>query len=323
MRGLPAYPPMTGQAAGRLPEPGENYAFEMKWDGVRALAYIEGGRLRLISRNARDITVAYPETYGLAEAVGGHDLVLDGEIVAFDRRGRPSFEALQPRMHQRQAAKIARLAVAVPVAYLLFDVLHVDAEPVISMPYTARRELLEELVTPGDHWDVPPCFRDDGAHVLAESRRLGLEGVMAKRLASPYRPGRRSPDWVKVKNFRTQDVVVCGWRPGAGRRAGMIGSLLLGVHDEGGRLRYAGSVGTGFTEATLRELAVRLARLKRETSPFDEELPREDTRGAYWVHPVLVGEVRFGEWTGDGRLRHPSWRGMREDKNPEDVVREE
>lgn len=322
MRGLPAYAPMTGQA-GPLPERGEDYAFEMKWDGVRALAYLEGGRFRLISRNARDITVAYPETRGLAEAVGGHDVVLDGEIVAFDRRGRPSFEALQPRMHQRQAVKIARLAAVAPVAYLLFDVLHVDAEPVITRPYTARRELLEGLVTPGDHWDVPPYFRDDGARVLEESRRLGLEGVMAKRLASPYRPGRRSSDWVKVKNFRTQDVVVCGWRSGAGRRAGMIGSLLLGVYDRSGRLRYAGSVGTGFTEATLRELAVRLAPLRRDTPPFDEELPRADTRGAYWVHPVLVAEVRYGEWTGENRLRHPSWRGMREDKNPEDVVREE
>lgn len=322
MRGLSAYTPMMGQA-GPLPEPGDDYAFEMKWDGVRALAYIENGRIRLVSRNARDITVAYPETHGLAGAVGGHDVVLDGEIVAFDRRGRPSFEALQPRMHQRQAARIARLAVVAPVAYLLFDVLHVDAEPVIAMPYTARRELLEGLVTPGDHWEVPPYFRDDGPFAVAESRRLGLEGVMAKRLASPYRQGRRSPDWVKVKNFRTQDVVVCGWRPGAGRRAGMIGSLLLGVHDADGRLRYVGSVGTGFTEAGLRELAVRLAPLHRETSPFDEEPPREDTRGAYWVRPALVGEVRFSEWTGEGRLRHPSWRGMREDKDPQDVVREE
>jgi bifunctional non-homologous end joining protein LigD len=319
---LPTYSPMMARL-GRLPEPDEGYAYEMKWDGVRALAYVEDGRLRLISRNNKDITVAYPETLGLAGAVGGHEAVLDGEIVAFDQHGKPSFEALQPRMHQRHPARIARLRATVPVTYLLFDVLHVDTAPAISMPYTARRGLLSELVRTGEHWDVPPYYVGNGHHVVTESRRLGLEGVVAKRLTSPYRPGVRSPDWVKIKNVRTQEVVVCGWRPGEGRRSGMIGSLLFGVHDESGRLRYVGSVGTGFTEATLRELAALLAPLQRDTPPFDEPPPWEEVRGAYWVQPALVGEVQYGEWTGEHRLRHPSWRGLREDKSPEEVIREE
>ncbi|MBP2706996.1 non-homologous end-joining DNA ligase [Microbispora sp. RL4-1S] len=322
MAGLPDYAPMMARL-GSLPERDQDYAYEMKWDGVRALAYVEAGRVRLVSRNANDITVAYPETLGLSGAVSGNDVVLDGEIVAFDDRGRPSFEALQPRMHQRRPAEIARLAAAVPVTYLLFDVLHVNAAPAVTMPYTARRGLLEEIVHRGSHWDIPPYFRGGGAGVLAESRRLGLEGVVAKRLTSPYRPGRRSPDWVKVKNFRTQEVVVCGWKTGEGRRAATIGSLLLGVHDAAGRLRYAGSVGTGFTEAALRGLAERLAPLASETSPFHEELAAEERRGAHWVRPVLVGEVQYAEWTGENRLRHPSWRGIRDDKDPDDIVREE
>jgi bifunctional non-homologous end joining protein LigD len=321
MGGLPPYAPMLAQL-GTMPEPDDDYAHEMKWDGVRALAYVEGGRLRLISRNAKDITAAYPETRGLADAVGGNDVVLDGEIVAFDERGRPSFEALQPRMHQRQKARIAQLVAAVPVTYLLFDVLHVNTAPAIAMPYSARRGLLDEIVQQGAHWDIPPYFQDAGAGVLAESRRLGLEGVVAKRLTSPYRPGRRSSDWVKVKNFRTQEVVVCGWKAGEGRRGGMIGSLLLGVHDQAGRLLYAGSVGIGFTQATLRGLAGRLAPLARATSPYDEGPPREEARGAYWVEPVLVGEVQYAEWIGEHRLRHPSWRGLREDKDAGEVVRE-
>ncbi|GGO11333.1 ATP-dependent DNA ligase [Microbispora rosea subsp. aerata] len=321
MAALPAYAPMMAQP-GRLPEPGGDYAYEMKWDGVRALGYVEDGTLRLVSRNGRDITAAYPELAGLAGATGGHAAVLDGEIVAFDRRGRPSFEALQPRMHQRNPLKIRQLVVTTPVTYLLFDVLHVDADSVITMPYTERRRRLEDLVHPGPRWAVPPCYTGGGEHALADSRRLGLEGVVAKRLASPYRPGRRSPDWVKVKNVRTQEVVVGGWRAGEGRRANTVGSLLVGVNDGSGRLRYAGSVGTGFTDEALRRLGERLAPLRRDTPPF-EGITREEAKGCRWVEPVLVGEVQFAEWTGEGRLRHPSWRGLRDDKDPAEVVRED
>ncbi|GII54208.1 hypothetical protein Pth03_25970 [Planotetraspora thailandica] len=313
---------MTAQL-GSLPEPGDDYGHEMKWDGVRVLAYVESRGLRLMSRNGKDVTVAYPEVYPLAGATGGHDCVLDGEIVAFDEAGRPSFGRLQPRMHQRNRDKIVQLVRLVPVTYLVFDILHLDASTSIGMPYVERRRLLEEVVTPGARWQVPGWFNDAGRTALDMSRQMGLEGVVAKRLDSPYRPGRRSPDWTKVKNFATQEVVIGGWKPGGGRREGMIGSLLLGVHDEAGRLVFAGHVGTGFTEAALRDLREMLAPLGRPGSPFDGPVPREHARNAHWVEPRLVGEVQYGEWTGDGYLRHPSWRGLRPDKTPAEVVRED
>ena len=322
MGALPAYRPMLARL-GAVPDRDEGWAYEMKWDGVRALAYVAEGRVRLYSRNGKEITAAYPELAGLAEAVGDRPCVLDGEVVAFDAQGRPSFEALQPRMHQRDPARVRRLMAVVPVGYLLFDVLHVGDTPVISRPYRERRELLAGLVRPGPHWDVPPHLEGvPAAQVVDESRRLGLEGIVAKRVASPYRPGRRSPEWRKVKNFRSQEVVVGGWQPGQGRRADTIGSLLVGVYEDG-RLRYAGHVGTGFTEAALRELERLLRPLEREASPFADEVPREFARNAHWVEPRLVGEVRYAEWTGDSRLRHPSWRGLRDDKRPEQVRRED
>jgi bifunctional non-homologous end joining protein LigD len=282
---------------GALPEPDEDYAHEMRWDGVRALAYIEDGRIRLFSRDAKEITRAHPELLPLARSVGRHELVLDGEIVAFDEQGGPP-------------------------AFLLFDVLHVDAKTSIRLPYIARRGLLEDLVHADAHWDVPPYYSSGGGHVLEESRRLGLKGIVSKRLDSVYRPGRCGADWVKVDNARTQEVIVCGWKPGEGHRTDMIDALLVGVY-EGGRLVYAGSVGAGLTEAAVGDLADRLAPLERAKPPFDEHLPREDTRGARWVEPVLVGEVQYAEWAGEHRLRHPSWRGTRADEKPREVTREE
>ncbi|MEO3812169.1 non-homologous end-joining DNA ligase [Sphaerisporangium sp. B11E5] len=319
---LPTYTPMLAQL-GAPPPPGEDdeWGHEMKWDGVRVLAYAEGSALRLISRNGRDVTATYPELYPLAGATGGRDVVLDGEIVAFDEAGRPSFSVLQHRMHQRHDERIRHLVASVPVTLMLFDVLHVGAEPVIGVPYTGRRELLEDIVAPGARWQVPVWFRDDGPHALELSRRLGIEGVVSKRLRSVYRPGRRSPDWIKVKNVRTQEVVVGGWSTGQGRRASTMGALLVGVY-ESGRLAYVGNVGTGFTDETLRELGALLAPLERPTSPFDPPVPREQARTAHWVDPVLVGEVQYAEWTPDARLRHPSWRGLRDDKPPTEVTRE-
>ncbi|MGW4637345.1 non-homologous end-joining DNA ligase [Sphaerisporangium sp. NPDC004334] len=308
---------------GTLPPPGDDasWGHEMKWDGVRALAYVENSALRLISRNGKEVTVAYPELYALAGAVGGHDVVLDGEIVAFDDAGRPSFSALQPRMHQRREERVRKLAQTIPVTFMLFDILHLDAEPAINLPYVQRRELLEDVVTAGARWQVPAWFHDDGAHAMRLSRQLGMEGVVAKRLQSPYRPGRRSPEWTKVKNFRAQEVVIGGWTTGRGRRSATMGSLLVGVY-EAGRLVYAGNVGTGFTEETLRELGEVLGPLGRPACPFDDLVPREQARGAHWVDPVLVGEVQYAEWTHDRRLRHPSWRGLRDDKRPTEVTRE-
>ncbi|MEU7003526.1 non-homologous end-joining DNA ligase [Nonomuraea sp. NPDC046570] len=312
---LPAYSPMLAQA-GRLPV-GDGWAFEMKWDGVRALVYIEDRAVRVLSRNGRDVTVAYPELRMMGGAVGGHDVVLDGEVVAFDEAGRPSFGALQPRMHQRNPARIAELVRTVPVTFMAFDLLHVNAASAVGLPYTGRRELLEATLTPGARWQVPVWFPGDGERAVRLSHDLGLEGVVAKRLDSLYRQGRRSADWTKVKHVTVREVVVCGWKPGEGRRTETIGSLLLGVYDRG-RLVYAGHVGTGFTDRMLHELAGLLAPLERR-DPLLEGVPPEQARQAHWVEPVLVGEVEFAHWTKDGVLRHPSWRGLRPDKTVNDL----
>lgn len=310
-------------AAGPLPGPTEDarWGFELKWDGVRAVAYVQGGRLRLLGRNDREITETYPELCGLCAALGARPAVLDGEIVAFDEFGRPSFGVLQSRMHVTRAGRVRRLATEVPITYLLFDVLHLDGHDTTPRPYVERRALLESLAFAGAAWQTPPYFSGGGAAVLTASREQGLEGVVAKRLDSPYVPGRRCDYWRKVKNARTQEVVVAGWKPGQGRRANSLGSLLLGVPSPGG-LAYVGHVGTGFSEQTLADLVDRLRPLERPTSPFADEVPRPQAKDAHWVEPVLVGEVEFGEWTRDGRLRHPTWRGLRPDKNPAEVVRE-
>lgn len=315
---LPVYAPMAA-AVGQLPPLTEDdrWAYEMKWDGVRALDYISGGRLRLVSRNAKDITIAYPELAGLAGQLGGREGVLDGEIVALEE-GRPSFRALQNRMHQRNMAKIDRLSQAVPVTYLLFDVLHMDDQALVDQPYVQRRDLLASLGLSGPRWDTPPHYVGGGAEAVAQSQALGLEGVTAKRLDSPYRPGRRVGFWIKIKNIRTQEVVICGWKPGEGRRANMIGSLVLGINDPEG-LRFAGGVGTGFTEPMLRELARLLKPLERATHPFVQDPPRAQTSDAHWVRPRLVGEVAYAERTQSRHLRHPSWRGLRYDKQPHEV----
>jgi bifunctional non-homologous end joining protein LigD len=307
--------------AGRLPA-GDGWAYELKWDGVRASAYLAGGRLlRLVSRTGRDITVAYPELRGLGAAAGSRQVVLDGEIVAFDG-GRPSFEALQQRMHVTSAAQAARLVGEVPVAYLVFDLLHLDGRPVLELPYRQRRERLGGLRLAGRTWQTPPAFTDAaGADVLAAAAQQGLEGVVAKQLDAPYRPGARSAEWVKVKNTHRQAVVVGGLSPGKGGRAGQIGSLLAGVQTAGG-LAYAGRVGTGFTEQTLRLLDRRLAPLRRATSPFATPVPAAHANGAIWVEPELVIEVVFAGWTQAGRLRAASYQGLRTDKDPADVVRE-
>jgi bifunctional non-homologous end joining protein LigD len=310
-------PPMLA-AAGELPaDTDQRWGFEFKWDGVRALAHVRGGRLALRARSGNDVTDAYPELARLPAALAGHDAVLDGEVVAFDGAGRPDFGLLQGRIH-RHGPEAARLAAAAPVSYLVFDLLAWDGQSLLGLPYTERRERLDALGLAADRWVTTPWFRGGGSRVQAASRENGLEGVVAKRLDGAYRPGGRGPDWRKVKNIRTQAVVVGGWRPGAGRRAGGIGSLLLGVHDDTGAFVFAGHVGTGLTAKALADLAAAVT--PRATSPFAGTLPREVTRDAHWVSPVLVGEVAFTEWTREGRLRHPSWRGLRADLPATDVV---
>jgi bifunctional non-homologous end joining protein LigD len=318
---LPLVRPMLA-SPGALPpaEQEQRWAFEMKWDGVRAVVYLDRGDLRVLTRNDREVSATYPELAGLADQLRGHRMILDGEVVAFDEAGRPSFGELQARMHVRAPGRA--LLDLVPVSFLAFDLLHLDGTSLVAAPYDDRRVALERLDLAGDRWAVPPAFDGQGAEALAASRSQGLEGVLAKRHDSAYLPGRRSPQWVKVKHLRMQEVVVGGWPPGAGRRQGGIGSLLLGVPDDDGRLIYAGHVGTGFSDRVLADLGARLRAGERGTSPFADEVPRADAKDAHWVTPRLVGEVTFSEWTRDGRMRHPSWRGLRPDKSPQDVRRE-
>ncbi len=295
------------------------WATEMKWDGVRAISYVRGADVRVFSRNDRDVTVSYPELRELGRVLR-HHAVLDGEIVAMDPDGRPNFGLLQSRMHVVDPAKARSLKSRVPVCYLVFDVLELDGRRVLHVPYEQRRELLEQLELEVDGIAVPPAFQGNPDDAMRASRDNGLEGVVCKRLDSIYTPGRRSRAWVKVKHQRMQEVVVVGWEPGEGRRAGEIGALLLGVHVDG-ELTYVGQVGTGFTENALADLRKRLAPL-HIAKPAVKNVPREYARTAHWVRPELVGEVVYGEWTRDFRLRHPSWRGLRFDKRPADVVRE-
>jgi bifunctional non-homologous end joining protein LigD len=328
------------------------WAVEMKWDGVRALAFIEGGRVRLVSRTGRDITVAYPELAGLGSVSkhggGGHgasenrgsedgagedgagengtsghwQLLLDGEIVAFGDGGWPEFEALQPRIHASTPAQAALLAAETPVTYLVFDLLQLDGRPLLDVPYRERRELLDQLALSGPYWQTPPSFPGaDFQAVLAASVANGLEGVVAKLLDSRYEPGSRSGSWRKIKNVLRQEVIVAGWKPGKGNRFGQIGSLLIGLNSPEG-LSYAGHVGTGFTVETLRMLGERLAPLRRLDSPFEGPVPEEHARTAVWVEPRLVIDVAFGSWTRAGRMRAPTYKGLRDDKEPADVVRE-
>lgn len=314
-------PPMMAVLRDELPPDDGRWAYEMKWDGVRAVVHVNGGRHRIMSRNDNDMTAAYPELREMAESLGALQVVLDGEIVALDSHGTPSFSALQPRMHVTDAAQVRRLQKSTPVTFLAFDVLHLDGHSTLELPYDDRRRLLESLELEGPSWRTPPAWYSDGQSVLEAAAEQGLEGIVTKRRDSTYRPGRRSDTWVKVKHLRTQEVVIGGWKPGAGRRGGVLGSLLLGIPGAAG-LEYVGKVGTGFTDEALAELTRRLMTLERADSPFAGRVPSVDARDARWVEPRIVGEVRFGEWTRDGRLRHPAWRGIRIDKRPSDVVRE-
>jgi bifunctional non-homologous end joining protein LigD len=311
--------PMLAVAGGLPSERGTDWRYEFKWDGVRTIAYVEGGHVRLVSRAERERTAAYPEIRKLGEVLGSRQAVLDGEIIALGADGRPSFEALQPRMLVDDATRARRLAARVPVTYMMFDLLHLDGVSTLALPYVERRRLLDGLGLSGDRWTVPPSHEGPGADLLEAAEAGGLEGVVAKRADSPYRPGRRSADWVKVKLRRTQSVVIGGFTQPKGSRAG-FGALLVGIPGPDG-LVYSGKVGTGFSEPAIAGLLTRLVRLRRTRPPFSTSVPAADAVGATWVEPELVGEVRFSEWTRAGRLRQPSWLGLR-DMRPGDVVRE-
>jgi bifunctional non-homologous end joining protein LigD len=294
-----------------------DWAFEMKWDGVRAIAEVRDGELRLFSRNGVDITVSYPELAAVVDAVKG-DAVLDGEIVALDKSGRPDFSLLQGRMHLRKQADVEKAAKAIPAKYMVFDILESAGTSLMRREYVERRAALEETVEPDAVVQVPPVFDGDLAAAMESSGSLGLEGVMAKKLDGRYSPGVRSRTWLKLKHHRAQEVVIVGWRPGHGSRAKRVGSLLMGV-PEGDGIRYVGRVGTGFDERALDEMMPRLKKLARKTSAV-VDVPAADARDAMWVSPKLVGEVEFAEWTPTKRLRQPSWRGWRPDKDVSDVT---
>ncbi len=249
---------------GALPPAGQDdeWAYEFKWDGVRALARVEGGRLQLFSRKGNDITVTYPELRVLGEELGSTQVWLDGEIVAMED-GRPSFPALQQRMHVQNDRQARNLANAVPVTYLIFDVLYLDGKSCVDLPYAERRRLLEGLELRGPHWNTSPSYAAEGTAMVETAREQELEGVVAKRLTSRYFPGRRTPDWIKIKEVTTIEVLIGGWRPGEGRRSGAIGSLMLGVPTDAG-LRYVGQVGTGFTDKALAALGEQLEPLERK-----------------------------------------------------------
>jgi bifunctional non-homologous end joining protein LigD len=308
--------PMLARSSTTIPTPEDQWSYEVKWDGVRAIAYVKPGRLRLESRNLKEITDSYPEVRGLLRDLGMREAVFDGELVAFDDSGRPSFERLQRRMHVTSASAVRRLAASTPVVYAIFDLLYLDGLVLMDEPYEERRARLEALELAGPAWRVPAAHVGEGERLLEATREQGLEGVMAKRLGSRYEPGRRSGAWVKVKHTLRQELVIGGWLPGEGRRAERIGALLMGYYRDT-TLVYAGRVGTGFTEATLDELRSRLEPLRRKGSPFDEapKLPRS----AEFVEPHLVADVEFREWTADGIMRAPSFKGLRDDVSAKDV----
>jgi bifunctional non-homologous end joining protein LigD len=305
--------PMTAYVTDHIPLDDAVRANEIKWDGYRMVGFVADGRLRLQTRNLLDATGEFPEVAGLGPVLGAHRVVVDGELVGLDAVGRPSFSALQRRRESRP-----------PVVYMIFDVLHLDGRSTRSQPYHERRHLLDELgLADGPAWRVPGYHVGDGVALLESTRAQGLEGLISKRLDSPYEVGRRSHAWLKIKNWGRQEFVVAGWLPGAGGRAGRVGSLLLGYYDDED-LRYAGRVGTGFTLRELADLEARLQPLARTTSPFapEPELPAEVRRFGRFVEPLLVAEVMFSEWTHLGTIRQPSYKGIRSDKDAREVRRE-
>jgi bifunctional non-homologous end joining protein LigD len=310
--------PMMARLAD-LPRNDSDYGFEIKWDGVRTIAYVEGGRVRLESRTLRDVTRQYPELRKLGRELGFRRAVLDGEIVAFDEQDRPSFQRLQPRMHVVSESTIRRRVSDTPVVYMIFDVLWLEGHSTMPLPYTERRRLLEGLELNGDNWRTPAYHVGDGTAMVEASEKQGLEGVVAKRLDSRYEPGARSGAWLKIKNKFSQELVIGGWLPGEGGRRNTLGSLAVGYYEDG-HLRYAGNVGTGFTQQVLSEVLAELRKRERSDSPFEGRQPPKATK---FVEPELVAEVEFRGWTKTRTLRQPSFKGLRDDKNARDVIFEE
>lgn len=295
----------------------EEWAFEMKWDGMRVIAALNGDRTTLTSRSGADVTAWFPELNELRGWLDADQAILDGEVVAFDGNGSPSFSRLQSRMGLERDRDVERARRDAPVALLLFDVLAINGRDCRRLPYSGRRELLEELLSePTSRVAIPPAFDGRADAALDFSRERGLEGIVAKRRASPYRSGARSDDWVKLPRTETAEAVVIGWRESEADPSGFA-SLLLAVPDEDSWC-YAGRVSSGFRAAERRRIRGELARRERATPAL--EVPSSDQRDAHWVMPRLVAEVSYRERTPEGRFRHPVWRGFRPDKHPEDIT---
>ena len=293
---------------GPLPDEGdESWAYEIKWDGYRAIAHVGLEGVQFQSSNLLDLTPRWPELGQIGRDVHASSAILDGEVVALAPDGAPRFELLQRG--------------EVPVTYVAFDVLSVDGRSTMRLPYEERRRVLVDLVTPGDHWIVPANHLGGGEELLQAARDRGLEGVMAKRLGSTYQPGKRSPAWRKVKVRREQELVIGGWTKGTGTREDTFGSVLLGYYEDD-RLHFAGGVGTGFDRKLLESLLAQFRRLESDACPFDPPPPAAVRRTAHWVRPELVCEVAFAEWTFDGIVRQASFLGLRDDKDPREVIRE-
>ncbi|MFF9453800.1 ATP-dependent DNA ligase [Streptomyces flaveolus] len=314
---LPLIPPMLA-TSGALPSAAQDarWAYETKQDGQRVVVYLPGdGSVLLRARSGQDITAAYPELGPLATALGSTPAVLDGEVLALDEHGRADFQLLQSRMGLAHApGRAAHRAARVPVHLVLFDVLHLGSRSLLRLPYTRRRGHLEELCLDGPAWSTPAALVGHGEQALRATREHGLEGLVCKRLDSLYEPGVRSRAWIKIRNMRSEDVVVGGWLPGKGRLTGLPGAVLVGQR-AAGRLRYVGGVGTGWNETERTELAALLRAAATEVCPFDP-VPRLPE--ARWVVPRLVGEVRYSTRTREGMLRQPSWLRLRPDLAPEE-----
>jgi bifunctional non-homologous end joining protein LigD len=317
----PAYLPMMAEG-GHEAFDDPKWRFEPKLDGVRTLVYVEGENVRLVSRKGRDQSAQYPELLNVWQWITGTTAVLDGEIIAIDADGRTSFELLQSRINLQARTDIDRMRKQVPVDLALFDLLYLDGEELIGEPLEERRARLEEIVVTDSPARMQLTFFTDGDGVAFTegAKKLGMEGVVAKRLGSKYHPGRRTSEWRKIKLLNTQDCVIIGWTPGEGRRTDVFGALLLGAYDDG-ELRWIGQVGTGFTDRMLDDLMARLKSLQREAPAVDDPELRKVKRASF-VEPQLVCEVEFLQMTGAGKLRAPSYKGLRPDKAPEDCILE-
>ena len=288
----------TMGSTGAVPD-GEDWAFEIKWDGYRTIVHVDDGSVRLQSSAGRDVTGRWPEFGDLAGSVNASSTILDGELVVFGDDGRPRFDLVQ-----RSGVGSDRQAVL-----QFFDVLQIDGTDTIDLPYLDRRRLLDGVIEPGDNWTVPSFRLGDGSALVAATAEQGLEGVIAKRVESRYRPGTRTKEWRKIKNRTVVELTIGGFTAGTGNRADTFGALLVGRPSPDG-ITFAGGVGTGFDQHTLRALTERLHDLAVDRCPFVPPPSASIARTATWVEPVLRATVEIAEFTDEGLVRHASFVGL-------------